>query len=173
MIAFKRENHCSIKTGHPASLFKKNTCYLQQAAKYTFFSAINNIRKQRNKKKIWWLIKWATIQGFYTFFLNAIYVSEYIILFIYLTKNCVCARRSLNGCEAEWPSQWSFSNIFHVGVTDFWKRQEPFLLPPLSSAFQPITAEITSEVMGDGRNHKNNYMKQNENVSSLEFKRGS
>lgn len=54
MIAFKRENHCSIRTGCPASKLKrekKYTCHLQQAAKPKGFSAINNIRKQRNKKK--------------------------------------------------------------------------------------------------------------------------
>lgn len=40
-----------------------------------------------------WLIKWATIQEFYTVFSNAIYVSEYIISFIYFTKRKrVCLR---------------------------------------------------------------------------------
>ena len=79
----KGKNHCSIETGRPASLFKKT-------------------------KNLWWLIKWATIQGFYTFVLNAI--SEYIILFTYLTKNkvcvCVCVCEEVIGwCESLGVSQ--------------------------------------------------------------------
>lgn len=59
----------------------------------------------------------------------------------------MCARRSLNGCRAERVSQWSLSDKRHVELQTFEKHQEPFLLPLLSSTFQPI--ETTSEVTVD------------------------
>lgn len=77
------------------------------------------------------------------YFINLFYKKDVCV------HQCVCARRSLNGCWAEWVSQWSLSDKRHVELQTFEKHQEPFLLPLLSSMFQPI--EITSEVMVDSR----------------------
>lgn len=69
-----------------------------------------------------------------------------------LQKGCVCASVCVRKEVIEWvlgragvsvKLLWRTSR----GVTDFWKHQEPFLLPLLSSTFQPIKAKITSEVM--------------------------
>lgn len=93
--------------------------------------------KNKEIKTFWWLSKWATIQEFYTRLLNAIYVGIWIYYFICLVyKVCVCTRWSVSGCQAEWTSQWRFSDrLIPCGLLA--KRPEPFLLPLLSSMSQP------------------------------------
>lgn len=55
-------------------------------------------------------------------------------------------------CEAEWPSQSS--------VQTFENTKSPFFLPPPHpSMFQPITEEITSEVMADTKTKHSEHAK--------------
>lgn len=90
-----------------------------------------------------------------------IFLKRYIGIWIYyfiplFYKKCVCVSVCVQG--GHWmgvrqSGRLSEASLTHFmcGVTDFWKRQEPFLLPLLSSMFQPIKVEITSELMVDCR----------------------